>query len=355
MEAIRFTNTSQDEIGIDDSSRYPLDEFLYEDDPSRQYQVDSNVLYYVIPHGCSLTKLTLENLVPEVIAPKEPDIHLTKDNEGMLTRSMAAKLTTASASECLFADFLSKVEPKKVSEALKHPGWVKQQEELNQFSRNKEHGLLVSLPMEKRICSQMSRMEPSEYSLSFATHKNFKFTNGNVKSAFLNGKLKEEFYVKQPPGFESNEFSNYVFKLDKTLYGLKQALRACLMCKISVQSKGITSKCYEKNPQVPKRKSTSNACQILGGKLVCWSAKKQQSVAMSSAKAEYVSAAECCASILWMKSQLSYYDIHYKMVPIFCDNTSAIAISNNPILHSRTKHIDITYHFIRDHILKGDI
>ncbi|GJR70172.1 hypothetical protein Tco_0016237 [Tanacetum coccineum] len=77
------------------------------------------------------------------------------------------------------------------------------------------------------------------------------------------------------------------------------------------------------------RKSTSSACQLLGGKLMCWSAKKQQSVAMSSAEAEYV-------------------------VPIFCDNTSAIAISNNPVLHSRTKHIDIRYHFIKDHILKGD-
>nr|GFC52740.1 hypothetical protein [Tanacetum cinerariifolium] len=74
------------------------------------------------------------------------------------------------------------------------------------------------------------------------------------------------------------------------------------------------------------RKSTSGACQILSGKLVCWSAKKQQSVAMSSAEDEYVAAVRCCASILWMKSQLSDYDIHYKMVPIFCDNTSAIAI-----------------------------
>ncbi|GJV99368.1 hypothetical protein Tco_1554620 [Tanacetum coccineum] len=78
-------------------------------------------------------------------------------------------------------------------------------------------------------------------------------------------------------------------------------------------------------------------------------------MAMSSAEAEYVVAVGCCASILWMKSQLSNYDIHYKMVPIFCDNTSAIAISNNPVLHSRTKYIDIIYHFIRDHILKGDI
>ncbi|GJW57799.1 hypothetical protein Tco_0104530 [Tanacetum coccineum] len=77
------------------------------------------------------------------------------------------------------------------------------------------------------------------------------------------------------------------------------------------------------------RKSTSEGYQILGRKLVCWSVKKQSSVAMSSAKAEYV--------------------------PIFCDNTSSIAISDNPVLHSRTKHIDIRYHFITDHILKGDI
>ncbi|GKD99260.1 hypothetical protein Tco_1387244 [Tanacetum coccineum] len=77
--------------------------------------------------------------------------------------------------------------------------------------------------------------------------------------------------------------------------------------------------------------------------------------AMSSAEAEYVAAAGCCANILWMKSQLTKYDIIYQKVPIFCDNTSAIAISNNPVLHSRIKHIDIRYHFIRDHILKGNI
>ncbi|GJW90107.1 hypothetical protein Tco_0167660 [Tanacetum coccineum] len=98
-----------------------------------------------------------------------------------------------------------------------------------------------------------------------------------------------------------------------------------------------------------------NKTQYRGGKLVCWSAKKQQSIAMSLVEAEYVAAVGCCANILWMKSQLTDYDIIYEKVPIFCDNTSAIAISNNPVLHSRTKHIDIRYHFIIDHILKGDI
>ncbi|GJZ40890.1 hypothetical protein Tco_0587776 [Tanacetum coccineum] len=102
-------------------------------------------------------------------------------------------------------------------------------------------------------------------------------------------------------------------------------------------------------------KSTLGACQLLGGKIVCLSAKKQQSLAMSSTEAEYVAVARCCANILWTKSQLTDYDIIYEKVSIFCDNTSAIAISNNPVLHSRTKHIDIRYHFIKDHILKGDI
>ena len=76
---------------------------------------------------------------------------------------------------------------------------------------------------------------------------------------------------------------------------------------------------------------------------------------MSSVEAKYVATAGRCANVLWMKSQLSDYGIQYKMVPIFCDNTSAIAISDNPVLHQRTKHIDIRYHFIRDHITNGEI
>nr|GEW68596.1 retrovirus-related Pol polyprotein from transposon TNT 1-94 [Tanacetum cinerariifolium]GFA30952.1 retrovirus-related Pol polyprotein from transposon TNT 1-94 [Tanacetum cinerariifolium] len=72
-------------------------------------------------------------------------------------------------------------------------------------------------------------------------------------------------------------------------------------------------------------------------------------------EAKYGATTGCCAQVLWIKSQLADYDVLYDKVLIFCDNTSAIAISNNPMLHSRTKHIDIRYHFIRDHILKGDI
>ena len=56
-----------------------------------------------------------------------------------------------------------------------------------------------------------------------------------------------------------------------------------------------------------------------------------------------------------MQHQLGDYGLKVSKTPIFCDSTSAIAISNNPVLHSRSKHIDVRYHFIRDHIEKGDI
>ncbi|GJW89349.1 retrovirus-related pol polyprotein from transposon TNT 1-94 [Tanacetum coccineum] len=81
IEVIRFTNTSVDEIGIGDLSRYPPDEFLQEDDPSRQYQTNSDISYYIIPHGRLLTELTQEKHVSEVIALNEQDNPKTEDVE----------------------------------------------------------------------------------------------------------------------------------------------------------------------------------------------------------------------------------------------------------------------------------
>nr|GEY84907.1 retrovirus-related Pol polyprotein from transposon TNT 1-94 [Tanacetum cinerariifolium] len=102
-------------------------------------------------------------------------------------------------------------------------------------------------------------------------------------------------------------------------------------------------------------KSTFGGAQFLGEKPVSWSSKKQDCTVLSTAKAEYVSLSACCAQVLWMRTQLMDYGFPFKKIPIYCDSKSAIAISYNPVQHSRTKHIVVCYHFIKEHVEKGTI
>jgi hypothetical protein len=103
------------------------------------------------------------------------------------------------------------------------------------------------------------------------------------------------------------------------------------------------------------RKSTSGTCQSLGRSLVSWASKKQNSVALSTAEAEYIAAGHCCVQLLWMRQTLRDYGYKLTKVPFLCDNESAIRMADNPVEHSRTKHIAIRYHFLRDHQQRGDI
>nr|KYP49021.1 Copia protein [Cajanus cajan] len=98
------------------------------------------------------------------------------------------------------------------------------------------------------------------------------------------------------------------------------------------------------------RKSTSGTCHLLGSALVSWHSKKQACVALSTTEAKYIAAGSCCAQILWMKQQLRDYGTELNKIPLRCDNTSAINLTKNPILHSRTKYIKIRHHFLRDHV-----
>nr|GEU81180.1 hypothetical protein [Tanacetum cinerariifolium] len=102
------------------------------------------------------------------------------------------------------------------------------------------------------------------------------------------------------------------------------------------------------------RKSTSGGIQFLGGdKLVSWSSKKQYCTSMSSVEAEYMSLSACCAQVLWMRTQLANFGFHFDKIPMYCDPKATIAISYNPVQHSRTKHIDVIYHFIKEKVKKG--
>jgi hypothetical protein len=103
------------------------------------------------------------------------------------------------------------------------------------------------------------------------------------------------------------------------------------------------------------RKSTSGGCQFLGRSLVSWSSKKQNLVAFSTAEVEYISTESCCAQLLWMKQTLLDFGLKFEEILILSDNESAVKVATNPVQHSRTKHIDIWHHFLRDYVNKEDI
>ncbi|WVZ76135.1 LOW QUALITY PROTEIN: hypothetical protein U9M48_024133 [Paspalum notatum var. saurae] len=467
--------------------------------------------------------------------------------------------------------YVATFEPRDVSHALSDPNWVNaMHEELENFERNHvwdlvepppnyrptgtkwvfknkqgENGMVVSKQSEiaQGFCQKegidyeetfapVARLEAIRILLAFATSKGFKLQQMDVKSAFLNGFIEEEVYVRQPLGFESAKFSDRVYKSMKALYGLKQAPRAwyaklksfllksgfvmgsvdktfcggeTLIVQIYVDdiifggsshalvssfaeqmsrefemslmselqffiglkalrvpssikpstrdilkkfnmgdSKPMTTPMstntahdadedgeavdqkefrrmigsllyltatrpdiqfavclcagYQASPrtshhQAVKRifrylkftpelglwyssgsslsprgfsdddhagcqidlKSTSGTCQLLGTTLVSWSSRKQASVSLSTTEAEYIAAASCCSQLLWMKATLSDFGLRFSRIPLLVDSTSAISVAKNPVLHSRTKHIDVRFHFLRDHYEKGDI
>ncbi|GKA84067.1 retrovirus-related pol polyprotein from transposon TNT 1-94 [Tanacetum coccineum] len=326
----------------------------------------------------------------------------------------------------------------------------------------------------------VARLEAVRMFISFAAHKNITICHMDVKTAFLNGPLKEEVYVSQPDGFVNPDFPNHVYRLKKALYGLKQAPQAwydklssfllehhftkglqvhqsprgifisqshyaiellkkhrmndCVSMSTPMATERLNSDLqgtptdqttyrrmiggivyltasrpdiafatfvcarYQACPTFKhlkevKRifrylrqsynmglwylkdsgfeliaysdanqagckddcKSTSGGIQFLGDKLVSWSLKKQDCTAMSTAEAKYVSLSACCAQVIWMRTQLPDYGYKYNKIPMYCDSKSAIAISCNPVQHSRTKHIDIRYHFIKEHVKNGTV
>ncbi|GJZ86559.1 retrovirus-related pol polyprotein from transposon TNT 1-94 [Tanacetum coccineum] len=103
------------------------------------------------------------------------------------------------------------------------------------------------------------------------------------------------------------------------------------------------------------RRSTSGSMQLLGDRLVSWSSKRQKSAAISSTEAEYIALSGYCAQILWMRSQLTDYGFGFNKIPMYYDNKSAIALCCNNVQHSRSKHIDIIFHFIKEHVENGVI
>nr|GEV35574.1 hypothetical protein [Tanacetum cinerariifolium] len=361
---------------------------------------------------------------------------------------------------CMYALTVSTAESKNIKEAMANSAWIEaMQDELHQFDRLQVWEL-VDKPFGKSIIKlkwlwknkkledqtvirNKARLGVKGYAQEEGIDFKESFALMDVKTAFLNGPLKEEVYVAQPDGFVDPDHPEKVYCLKKALYGLKQAPRVWY----DELSKFLTSKGFTKGLQIhqslsgifinqakytleilhkygmdkgqsigtpmatkPKldadlngnpvdqtdyhskigsliyltcsrpdivqagssfkltafldadharciysRKSTSGGIQFLGGKLVNWMSKKHNCTAMSSVEAEYVALSVSCAQVMWMKTQLQDYGFNYNKISLYCDSQSAIAISCNPVQHSRTKNIHTRYHFIKEQVENGII
>nr|GEW95231.1 copia protein [Tanacetum cinerariifolium] len=226
----------------------------------------------------------------------------------------------------------------------------------------------------------VARIEAIRIFIANAARRNMTIYQMDVKTAFLNGELKEEVYVSQPEGFVDPDHPTHVYRLKKALYRLKQALRAWYQAKPTKKHlealkwvfqylKGTinwglwylkdTAMALMANADADHagcqdtRRSTYGSAHFLGDKLVSWSSKKQKSTAISITGAKYIAMSGCCAQILWMRSQLTDYGFDFNKIPLYCDNRSAIALCCNNVQHSRSKHINIPHHFIREQVERG--
>ncbi|GJZ33447.1 retrovirus-related pol polyprotein from transposon TNT 1-94, partial [Tanacetum coccineum] len=230
--------------------------------------------------------------------------------------------------------------------------WKNKKDEDQTVIRNKARLVAKGYAQEEGIdfeesFAPVARLEAVRIFVAHAAHKSFPIYQMDVKTAFLNGPLKEEVYVAQPEGFVDPDHPEKVYLLRKALYGLKQAPRAWYdELSNFLMSKGFTKGTIDptlfkikygedillvqSDPPVPKRlwypkysgfeltafsdadhagcidtrKSTSGGIQFLGDKLISWMSKKQNRTVMSSAEAEYVALSASCAQVMWMRTQL---------------------------------------------------
>ncbi|GJV76648.1 putative ribonuclease H-like domain-containing protein [Tanacetum coccineum] len=215
------------------------------------------------------------------------------------------------------------------------------------------------------VFAPVARIEAIRLFLAFASYMGFTgFTvyQMDVKSTFLYGTIEKEVYVHQPPGFVDPAHPNKVYK-ERTATTPIESKNPLVKDEdgedvdVHIYRSMIDSLMYltASRPNIIDYegasldiKSTTGGCQFLGRILISWQCKKQTIMANSTTKAEYVVAANCCRQVLWIQNQMMDYGFNFMNTKIHIDNESTISVIKNPVAHSKTKHIEIRFHFIRD-------
>nr|GEV65987.1 retrovirus-related Pol polyprotein from transposon TNT 1-94 [Tanacetum cinerariifolium] len=287
---------------------------------------------------------------------------------------------------------MSTMKPNNVKEAMTDPAWIySMQEELLQFKRLDVWVLVPALdnilPLtlkwllknkhdeEKAVIRNKSRLVVRRYRqeegidleesfalvarmkairilLAYAAHKSFSVFQ--IKSNYVLEILKK-YGIKScdPIGTpmetkDKLDLDQNGTPVDTTKY---HSMIGSLMYLMSSRPDIVHATCLCARYQAkPTEKHLKEVKSWLAGPQ-----KKQNCTTLSTAKVEYVSLSAWCAQVLWMRTQLTDYFFHFNKIPIYCDSKSAIAISCNPVQHSRTKHIAVRYHFIKEHVEKGTI
>ncbi|GJU95363.1 retrovirus-related pol polyprotein from transposon TNT 1-94 [Tanacetum coccineum] len=288
----------------------------------------------------------------------------------------------------MFALTVSRTKLKNIKEATADSEWIEaMQEELHQFDRldvwelvdrplSKGYGQQEGINFEESF-TQAARLEAVRLFIAYAAHKSFPVYQMDVKTTFLNGPLKEEVHYMgsnelQERGMMNSSTSWYpkgspkihqypcgIF-INQAKYAQeilkKHDMTSCDSIGTPMATKPIDANLSGTPVDQMKYRSMVGALMYLTtrcDKLVSWTSKKQVYTSMSTAEAEYVSLSACCTQVLWLRTQLTDYGFHFDKIPMYCDSKAAIAISCNPVQHSRTKHVDVRYHFIKEHVERG--
>nr|GEV83451.1 hypothetical protein [Tanacetum cinerariifolium] len=232
----------------------------------------------------------------------------------------------------------------------------------------------------KESFALVARMEAIRIFLAYATHESLSVFQMDVKTTFLHGLLKEDVYVCQPEGFIDADHPSHVYKLKKALYGLRQAPRAWYdeLSTFLLQNH-LFKRTIDLTLFIRRFHDDILVVQVYVDDIIFGSTHPRPDIVYATCLCARYQAKPTEKHLKEVKRIFCYlqgtdtfkstsggtqflgekllmdYGFHFNKIPIYCDSKSAIAISCNPVQHSRTKHIVVRYHFIKEHIEKGTI